>query len=203
MARYMHKYVGTYRVKADITSDNDFPRVEDGSIDPSFDDEYIECKHGCKIYHYGKDILQAYIPTIQRGRRAVKELDEFVIDVIDNGTEVLFTFKAKNIESVAEYLKAKTFGCNISPFSRKNLFKSNEKLSAEDEQCYREAVSGLALHDISSFMINFKGSKLTKIERENLKKSGSQLRVFVRNIGKFEVFIKELTKYKEGKIQSV
>lgn len=197
MARYMHKYVGTYRVKAEVTSDNDFPRVEGGSIDPSFDDEYIDCKNGCRIYHWGKDILQAYIPTIQRGRNVIKDLKDIVIDVVDNDSEILFVFKAKDIEVVAERLGAKTIGCNISPFSTKNLRKGDYKLPEEDMARYKETISEMVPFEVLAVLNDFKSKKMTKNERENFKKSGLQIMPYIHSIGKFEALLKDLTKFKE------
>ena len=44
MAGYLRKYVGKYRVKSDYDLEtNDFPRLENGNLDPSFDDLYIDC----------------------------------------------------------------------------------------------------------------------------------------------------------------
>ena len=59
MYRYLLKYVGTYRVKADYDyATEDFPRTADGGIDASFDDLYIPCVKGIIKHTYlGNDIL--------------------------------------------------------------------------------------------------------------------------------------------------
>jgi len=69
------KFVGTYRVVANYDLDkNDYPRMKDGTIDPSYDDIYIVCQKGGKIYHYGHKILEAYVQSIGRGRNILKEI---------------------------------------------------------------------------------------------------------------------------------
>ena len=70
MARYLQrKYVGTYRVKAeyDLVT-KDFPRLEDGTLDPDFDDLYIDCAHKIQIKHSGGNILSCYIPNKTKRR---------------------------------------------------------------------------------------------------------------------------------------
>lgn len=64
MSRYLTKYVGTYRVIAEYDkSTNDFPRLENGIIDPSFEDLYIPCRSGIKILHHSGNILICYVPA--------------------------------------------------------------------------------------------------------------------------------------------
>ena len=63
---FIKQYKGKYRLKCHIDQPtNDFPRSASGSIETN--DVHIKCKYGCQIYHYGKDILVAYIPSIGRG----------------------------------------------------------------------------------------------------------------------------------------
>ncbi len=73
MANYLMRYKGIYRLKAYIDQNtNDFPRDTNGLID--CDDVYIKCDHGCQIYHYGRSILVAYIPSIGRGHNILKAI---------------------------------------------------------------------------------------------------------------------------------
>ena len=61
------KFVGKYRVKANLDLEtNDIPRDEHGIIDPDFDDIYIKCAKNAQIYHYGDDVLVAYVPSLGR-----------------------------------------------------------------------------------------------------------------------------------------
>lgn len=76
MAYYLSKYIGTYRLKADIDlSTNDFPReIESDRLEQN--DVYIACQKGGKIYHYGKNILVCYVPSLGRGRNILKKIGE-------------------------------------------------------------------------------------------------------------------------------
>ena len=133
MASYLMKYKGTYRILPELDLEtNDFPRDANGEIDKSYDDLYISCQQGNKIYAYGQDdnkkmLLIAYIPSVGRGRNIKKVLDKdkiFYSDYNESDIEVWFKFKAKDIEEVAKLLKVRTNGADISPFSKKNLPKT-------------------------------------------------------------------------------
>lgn len=71
---YLSKYVGTYRVLAEIDKrTNDFCRDEQGNLDND-SDIYISCEKDIRIFHYGKNILWCYIPSIKLGNNIIKEL---------------------------------------------------------------------------------------------------------------------------------
>lgn len=153
MADYMTRYKGKYRLLAEIdNSTNDFPRDSDGGISDSVG-VYITCSNGNKIYSYGKNSsnrmqLGAYIPSLTRGRNIKKELTKLKIpfdNYDESSCEVMFTFPATEIDTVAKLLKAKVSGASISPFSNKNLPKSNAKLPDEEVQKYKDMTS--KLHD--------------------------------------------------------
>lgn len=138
------KYKGTYRLKANIDKNtNDYPRDENGNLDT--DDIFIKCMYGNQIYHYGRSILVAYIPSIGRGHNILRgiareilnieeklpyetlyqllEKDKTIYDIMENDEEIEFKFNAKHIGLIAKYLKPQTSGSGISPFSSKNLPK--------------------------------------------------------------------------------
>lgn len=52
---------------------------------------------------------------------------------IQTDSEIEFYFYAKDIDIIANLLKAKTFGASISPFSTKNLPKSKEVKIPDNE----------------------------------------------------------------------
>lgn len=149
MANYLLKYVGTYRVLPEIDrSTGDFPRDFDGSIVD--DDIYITCQNNIQIKMAHLDssrrmLLSAYIPSIGRGRNIKKALDEqgiFYIEYEETDAEVIFLFKAADIEPVAKLLKAKTSGAGIRPFSSKNLPKRKDIVLPEGEIArYKEITS--------------------------------------------------------------
>lgn len=142
---------------------NDFPRTDDNGIDPSYDDIYIKCANDSQIYHYGKSILVAYIPSIGRGHNILiaiaRELDLIsestdsrdyevlysllekdctVFDIREYDSEIEFKFNAKNIEMIAKYLKPQTFGADISPFSPRNLPKAKYEIPCKDLTLYKQ-----------------------------------------------------------------
>lgn len=164
------KYKGQYRLKPNLDiHTNDFPRTDDGSIDPSYDDIYIKCANGSQIYHYGHSTLVGYIPSLGRGHNILiaiaKELklisedtksrdygtlysllekDGTVFDIMENDSEIEFKFHAKDIELIAKYLKPQTSGADISPFSSKNLPKSSYTISNEEIEEYKKITSSVS-----------------------------------------------------------
>ena len=82
------KYVGIYRVLPHLDEHtNDIPRiVKDGKLarDPSYGDIYIACQNNIEIYHYGRGILVACIPSIGRGRNIIRSIYEDRIKSIEN-----------------------------------------------------------------------------------------------------------------------
>lgn len=175
MTPYLLKYVGTYRVKSHIDNNtNDFPRNSDGSIET--DDLYIPCSYGCQIYHYGYNILVAYIPSLIRGHNILKSLGEKICSfnkpdgyqwnendykelyislekhdiirgVVENDKEIEFKFPAKNIDLIAEYLNPKTLGAGISPFSTKNLPKKFYVIPQEELAEYKVIIAQIPNDD--------------------------------------------------------
>lgn len=158
MSHYLMKYKGTYRILPELDVDtHDFPRDANGEIADGYDDLYISCYYGNKIFMYGHDmnkraILSAYIPSLGRGRNIKKALDDKEIpytDYIETDSEVCFNFKAKDIEEVAKLLKAKTAGADISPFSVKNLPKNkNVEIPSSEIERYREIMNKVQKNDL-------------------------------------------------------
>lgn len=74
MSYYLNKFKGKYRLISDIDENtNDFPRDETGKIEDN--DVYIKCKKG-KIYHYGRNTLVCYVPSLGAGRNVLKSIAE-------------------------------------------------------------------------------------------------------------------------------
>lgn len=158
---------GKYRVVAtyDINT-NDFPRTENGLIDPSFDDLYIKCAYGNQIYFFGKKkkrnipeedkyIMEAYVPSRQRGKNILEKLneirDDIAFDIKLTDCELLFKFYLKYLDDVAELLKAQLNRKDsegnykyVSPFSVRNLPKNKYKIPSEDLLTYNSIVGNIA-----------------------------------------------------------
>lgn len=170
MSNYLvKKYKGIYRLKAHIDqTTNDFPRDAEGELDT--DDIYIKCASGNQIYHYGRGILVAYIPSIGRGHNILKALGEelcgiadkisyedlyqklaeegTVRDIVENDEEIEFKFHNKHIELISKYLKPQTSGAGISPFSSKNLPKSNYTIPVDELKEYQEIIKDIPKDEI-------------------------------------------------------
>ena len=172
------KYKGKYRLKVELDQyTNDFTRREDGSLEDI--DVYIDCQNGCKIFLYGhinntKPVwLWAYIPSLGRGHniiKALKEKDIMLVDVRENDEEVEFKFKAADIEIVAELMKAKTSGASISPFSSKNLPKSDVKIPTDEIARYKEITSVIPKTDLL-FISRSTNEFIDNILQKGLRKS--------------------------------
>lgn len=179
ISRYLNKFVGKYRVVANYDKNtNDFPRKVDGLIDQDFDDIYISCQGGSRIYHYGGRVLSAYIPSIGKGRNILKnfyfkitgndskddftidnifDYDKFydklkdkklIIDVSEYSDEMDFMFHVKYIDEIAELMKAKTSGANTKPFSVKNLPKRKYQIPMDKLALYKAITNDLSQSDI-------------------------------------------------------
>lgn len=166
MSYIVDKFKGKYRIlpEYDIET-NDVPRNEDGSIADGYDDLFITCSFGNKIYYYGHGKFVAYIPSLGRGRNIIKKLNEMSFDYFDyreSDSEVEFKFKTADMDTVAELLKAKTSGATISPYSLKNFPKAKITIPQDDLNQYKEVIS--------------------KVSKENLLKIHRYTQEFLENI---------------------
>ena len=178
MANYLLKYKGTYRILPMLDKEtNDFPRDIRGNIEESYNDLYISCYYDNKIFVWGHDtngrvLLQAYIPSLIRGRHIKKSLDEQNIpytNYFETDEEVIFRFKPKDIEVVATLLKAKTNGASISPFSSKNLPKAKVGIPTEEIEKYKAIIADVKQGDLllihrltEAFLVNILNKKYKK-----------------------------------------
>ena len=203
MANYLMRYKGIYRLKAHVDqSTNDFPRDLNGVIDS--DDIYIKCTFNSQIYSYGRGILVAYIPSIGRGHNILKALGErlcgfdistikidykplydallsegTIKNIMENDEEIEFRFHAKNIDLIAEYLKPLTAGASISPFSTKNLPKSDYTIPVDELSLYKDLTDGIPKEDlilISQITRRFINEKIAKSKQYRSKNIRSEMR---------------------------
>lgn len=145
----MHKYVGTYRIKAEINQQtNDFCRNDKGELENN-QDIYIKCAKGIRIYHYGGSTLLVYIPSKGRGRNIIKNetIKDLIFDIEETDSEVLFKFKDKNMKEIASVLKPQTSGASISPFSSRNLPKKKCVLTNTQMEEYKKITGVVPLED--------------------------------------------------------
>lgn len=198
-------YKGQYRIlcEYDIRL-NSFPRKLDGTYEDI--DCFIVCANKVRIYSYGRGILEAYIPSIGRGRnilRAIKEEigNNIVSNIIETDEEVLFHFNAKYIKDLEKYLKPRTSGASISPFSNKNLPKNKSyKIPDADLLPYKKLIVNLPQNQlilVGKYTTKFIQSLTTKKNSwENIKADmalkGLKGKEYIYSIGKWNEYIKYL-----------
>lgn len=179
-------------------------------MDGTFEDIdcYIDCYNNVKIFYYGKATLEAYIPSKIRGRNLIKTIEEELgQDVIynkeENDLEVLFQFKAKYMKDLEKYLKPKTNGANISPFSSKNLPKNKTyKIPDEDLEVYKNIIENIGVKQIitlTHMTTRYLKSLATKRNtcediKADMALKGLSGKNYIHSIGKWEDYLRYLKK---------
>mgnify|MGYP006874656095 CR=1 FL=1 len=141
------KYKGKYRLRANIDkSTNNFPREYNDQF--SDNDVYIDCQKNIRIHHYGKQILETYIPSIGRGHNIIKAIQselgkDIIYNIVETDSEILFQFNSKHMEQLEPYLKPKTSGADRSPFSTKNLPKTKYIIPDKDFVVYKSIIENI------------------------------------------------------------
>lgn len=198
------KFKGTYRIKVTYNQwTNDFTRKLNGNLEDI--DCYIECSHGNKVFHYGRDVLQAYIPSLGRGHnilKSINEIDKLIIfDIEETDSEILFKFKYADSDKIIPLLKPKTSGASISPFSSKNLpLNKDFKIPDEDLQPYKDMLTNipenkrLNIGIITNNFIKTLATKKNPIEniKADMKLKGLKGKEYIFSIGQWSNYIKYL-----------
>lgn len=201
MASYLMKYKGIYRLRTPIDlQKNTFPREYTGLF--AENDVYIDCINNVKIFHYGKQVLQAYIPSIGRGHNIIKAIKEtfqnnIITNIEETDSEILFRFNSKYMEDLVPYLKPKTSGASRSPFSSKNLPKAKYDIPKDDIQRYKDVTSHISKEDmlkISHVTKGFLSSLCNKKYTEEMLKDDMALKClgnkeYIHSIGKWSDYI--------------
>lgn len=166
----------------------------------------MACANKIRIYSYGRGILEAYIPSIGRGKNILKSIREeigndIVFNIVETDSEVLFQFNAKHMEQLKKYLKPRTSGASISPFSNKNLPKNKSyKIPDEDLILYKELVSKLPQNQlilVGKYTTAFLQSLATKRNTWDMIKADMALKglkgkEYIHNIGKWDDYVSYL-----------
>lgn len=204
MSYLIDKFKSRYRIKAPYNQwTNDFTRKLNGNLEDV--DCYIDCLYGNKVFHYGRDILIAYVPSLGRGHNILKNIEEndksIIYNIEETDSEILFKFKYSDSDKIIPLLKPKTFGSNISPFSSKNLPRNKEfKIPDEDLNLYKEIVAKipqeyiLTLTHITNSFVKSLATKNNPIEniKADMKLKGLKGKEYIYLIGKWNDYIKFL-----------
>lgn len=184
---------------------NDYNRKLNGTLEDM--DIYVTCQYGNKVFHYGRDVLQAYIPSLQRGHNIIKAIQQIEPNIIFNieetDSEILFRFKYVNSDKIIPLLKPKTNGANISPFSLKNLPKNKDfKIPKEELVTYKQIVQRvpkeriLTLTHSTNDFIKSLATKKNPIEniKADMKLKGLKGKEYIYSIGKWNEYLNFLYK---------
>lgn len=200
-------YKGKYRIKCEYDkTTNQFPRKLDDTYEDI--DCYIDCYNNIKIFYFGKAILEAYVPSKGRGHNIIKLIEdelgkEILYNKEGNDSEILFHFKAKDMTKLEKYLKPKTSGSNISPFSSKNLPKNKSyKIPEDDLLHYKTIVEKIGQNQIITLSHITNSYLKTLITKRNtweyvkadMALKGLSGKNYIHSIGKWNDYIKYLKK---------
>lgn len=207
MFRYLEKYIGTYRVLAEIDGETGgFP------VDDDFEDYYIPCSRKCVIKHTyeGNDILALYfLETINTAKKVASELKQlkvdFELDVSDNCLDAIILFNAKDIKKVAKVVKPKTSGKGIHPLSKRNISKGKNtnsyKIPDEDLEKLNNKTTNLTkteklqlFRKINAEFIDELSKKDKKDYKSLMKLDGLNARQFIHMNGYWDKYIKFVNK---------
>ncbi len=198
-------FKGKYRIKCEYDQrTNQFQRKLNDTYEDI--DCYIDCYKNIKIFYYGKSILEAYIPSLGRGHNIVRMIkedlgDNIIFNITENDAEVIFWFRASNMDKLEKYLKPKTSGANISPFSSRNLPKNKSYTIPDDElTLYKDIVDKLGkkrIIELTHVTNNFLKSLVTKKHTWEDIKADMALKCvsgknYIHSIGKWDEYIKYL-----------
>ena len=150
-------------------------------------------------------MLLAYVPSIGRGHNIIKAINDInsnlIFNIEETSVEIMFEFKYKDSDLIIPFLKPRTSGANISPFSNKNRYK-NKDFSIPDEEIvrYKEIVAKIPqgmLLSLSKWTISFLQSLATRKQPWDKIKSDMILKglgnkEYIYLIGKWHSYIKYL-----------
>ena len=209
MFRYLEKYVGTYRVMAEVDFEtNKFPD------DSSFEDFYIPCNRNCVIKHTyeGNDILALWFyDSVSTAKNVAKELKEqkidFKKDFDPSCIDACILFNATDIKKVAKIVKPKTSGKSIHPLSKRNLSKSSSnayKIPKEDLDKLNKKIDTMSkteklqfFRKCNSEFIDEISKKTKKDCKAQMKEDGLNARQFIHMNGYWNKYLKFIDKNKK------
>lgn len=133
-------------------------------------------------------------------KKDISEFDKIIFDIEETDSEVLFKFKYQDMNKLKSILKPSTIACNRSPFSTKNLLKSNYTIPDEDLKGYKLITANLPqnclitlVHTSKQFMneITKSQKQITELNKE-MKQLGMKPKEFYHYKGWWDDYLKYL-----------
>ena len=116
------KYKGTYRLRTETDKRlKCFPREYDGTF--ADNDVYIDCEKKAKIFHYGKGILEYYIPSLKSGNAIIRTIYRDFIN--KNNTETTSNTYEVEKESKVMSVTKQSISILDEALFREELYKSD------------------------------------------------------------------------------
>lgn len=210
MSSYLiNKYKGTYQLRAEIDQrTGDYCRDENGKLE-NYLDIWIACDGKGKVFNYGNGVLQYYIPRLVKGKSIIKEINaannKLIFDIEESDKEILFKFKAVNMNTLEKYIKPKTSCAKRSPFSQKNLPRNKNKytIPIEDLALYKEITSLIPKGNVRIYVnmnngfIDKMATKKHSVEaiKGEIRKSGIGQKNWFHSKGLWDKYLEFIKKY--------
>lgn len=129
-----------------------------------------------------------------------KELNKIITNIEETDEEVLFRFHGNKMEQLEKYFKPKTSAANRSPFSSKNLPKSDYIIPDEDLDIYKNIVSKIPKEDVLTITHttnNYLKSLITKKKtwediKADMRLKGIKGKEYIHSINHWDKYIKYL-----------
>lgn len=203
----MTHYKGTYRLRTEYDKRiNMFPREYSGQL--ADNDIYIDCYNNVRVFSYGHGILECYVPSLGRGHNLIKAIkadlgNDVIFHIEETDSEVLFRFNAKDMKRLEKYLKPKTSGAGISPFSSRNLPQNkNYKIPDEELKAYKDLIADLHQKHmilLGKYTSDYLKSLVTKKNtwediKADMALKGLKGKEYIHSIGKWDEYIDYLQK---------
>lgn len=203
MGYLISHFKGKYRILCPYNQYNQFSRDLKGNFEEI--DCYIKCANKVTISYYGKGILEAYIPSLGRGRNIVRAIEQDglsdkIAEKFETDAEVIIRFPAKEMESLEKYFKPLTSGAGISPFSTKNLPKTDYILDQDKLEQYKKVIANLGAEtpiEVAHLTNRFIKSLATKRNpwekiKADMQMKGLRGKEYIDEIGRWNDYIKFL-----------
>lgn len=143
---------------------------------------------------------------MQRGNNIIKAIQQINPNIIlytqKGDSEVIFRFKYSDSDQVIPLLKPRTSGASISPFSSKNLPKSNYTIPESDLTEYKSVISDVPNNELLSICHTSNNFIKTLITKQNpienikadMKLKGLKGKEYIHSIGQWGNYINYLRK---------